>query len=156
MVTGFEDTAAAGVFHISFMNLTDKQVHNLTRRRLPPWWVILDNGSTTHIICTADLVQNIRLASEPINIHSSGGVRRTDKEASMGDVGTVYYDESGIANILSFAKLREEHEITYDCKNDVFTVHLPTRQVQFRRSKRGVYYFDCRVARGDIELLNTV
>ena len=101
--------------------------------------MLLDNCSTTHIINNAELVRNIRMSDDPIRVHSSGGVRRTDYEADMNGIGSVYFDEGFITNSLSFAKIRDQYKIDYDCARDVFIVHLATRLLNFKRRKKGVY-----------------
>ena len=141
--------------HLAFLSLGYQMAH-LGKNRLPPWWVLLDNCSTAHIISNAELVRNIRMSEDPIRVHSSGGVRHTDHEADMTDIGSVYFDAGAIANILSFAKIREHHKINYDCVRDIFIVHFASRIMHFKRSKKGVYYYDCRAGKGEVTLLNTV
>ena len=141
--------------HISFVQLALVAAH-MVRKRLLPWWFLLDSCPMTHIFSNAELVENIQIAMEAIRMHSSRGVCLTTQEANLSDIVTVYYDKNTIANILSFAQVQKHHRITYDDKEDVFTVHLPSRQLHFHRGKKEVYYFDCCTGKREVTLLQTL
>ncbi len=84
---------------------------------------------------------NICPAPYPIAIHSTAGTTYAD---TVGDIPNlpdpVYICESGIANILSFARVRAAGcDIEYDQDRDAFTVRGPTRSLVFKRLRSGLY-----------------
>ena len=46
-------------------------------------------------------------------------------------LGDAWYDESGIANIYSFAKLRAKYEVGYDAHGNKFQVKTPNQDLTF-------------------------
>ena len=55
---------------------------------------------------------------------TNGGEVVTDQKATVPGFGEVWYDTQSIANIFSFAELKDKHCITYDSsKEDAFNIH---------------------------------
>ena len=70
--------------------------------------------------------------------------------------GTVWYHASGIANVLSLAKVKERFRVTFDSnKGNAFIVHKENGATRkFQQSKSGLYYSDMK--KNEILLVNTV
>ena len=64
-------------------------------------------------------------------------------EVKESGVGTVWYHQQGIANILSLAKIKQTHRVTFDSAADnVFHVYNKngSKCSEFKQSKQGLYY----------------
>ena len=53
------------------------------------------------------------------------------KGGNPENIGEAYLHENGKANILSYVKVRDKHNITYNGIQDIFTVHKPYKQIHF-------------------------
>jgi len=76
----------------------------------------------------------------------------------MDGYGPVWYCRGGIANILSLAKVRDMHRVTFDSNNgNEFLVHKSDGQVRrFKQSRRGLYYMDTAESLTGVALVDTV
>ena len=79
---------------------------------MPNTWVLLDNPSTVNVFYNKDLLNNIREVNTKMNIHCNSGVRTTNLVGDQPGYGTVWLDEDGIANILSLAREKRDHEVS--------------------------------------------
>jgi hypothetical protein len=91
-----------------------------------PLYVILDSGSTAHMVRDKELLTNIRPTNKPVAI---GGVEHGGKGIvcrKCGDllsVKQVLLSEKSSANILSLSALKDKgHVVDFDSVNDVFKV----------------------------------
>ena len=50
-----------------------------------------------------------------------------------------------MTNIISYAKVKGKHNITYYDVRDIFTVHKPYKRIYFQRIKRELYYHNCKL-----------
>ena len=77
---------------------------------------------------------------------------------NLNNIGEVYLHKNGLANNLSYVKAKDKHNITYNDVGDIFTVHTPYKRIHFRRSKRGLYYHNCKPngKKRDVTFLKTV
>ena len=104
------------------------------------------------------LLVNIQDADEPINAYLSVGATHFSKAGTLNNIGEVYLHKNGLASILSYVKLRDKHNITYNGLQDIFSVHTPYRRILFQRSKRGMYYhnFKPNGKKNDVTFMHTV
>ena len=104
-------------------------------------YILLDNQSTCHIFKDRHLLSNIHPAERPIAVQSTGGVSYAWEVGYIRNFSDpVWVCDGGIANILSFAKVRDLGcKIDFDSERDVFVVHGPSKKVEFRRLPSGLY-----------------
>jgi hypothetical protein len=114
-----------------------------TQRHVNPNWIILDSGSTGDICCSRKLVSNIRLSSRSLKVHCNAGTTVVKHAAALKNYGTVWFNEEGIANILSMALVKKKFPVRYDStKGDHFVVSKPEKDIIFAASASGFYYHD--------------
>jgi hypothetical protein len=102
-----------------------------------------------------------------MDIHCNAGVRSTNLIGELRGYGTVWYNPTGIANILSLAKATERgYHVTFDSsEGNAFHLHKADGTMPvFKQSPKGLYYINTKESRNDIEndqndvnnLVNTV
>jgi hypothetical protein len=121
------------------------QVSDTTVEKPPPKsinqdYLLLDSQSTVDLFSNPNHVANIRPSNKPIRVHCNKGSKFTTQEADFGSTVT-YFDETGIANVLSLYKLGKKHPITYDSRDrgGVFQVHTPSGVVEFKPTPQGLH-----------------
>jgi hypothetical protein len=63
-------------------------------------WILLDNCSTTDIVCNKKLLSNIRNSNTTFKIHCNAGSKVVDQVGTLCNYVTVWYSKDAIANIL--------------------------------------------------------
>ena len=78
-------------------------MHNATRRVVPLTWILLDNQFTVDLIANPRMLLNIRKvrSKDAIRVHCNSGVKVVDRVGDLPGYGNVWYEPTGIANILS-------------------------------------------------------
>ena len=104
------------------------------------------------------LLANVKDEDEPIDVYPSGGATHCSTAGTRKNIREVYLHQNGLANILSYAKVEDKYNITYDGVRDIFTVNTPYKRIHFRRSKRRIYYHNCKpnVKKRDVTFVHTV
>ena len=104
------------------------------------------------------LLTNIKDTDDPIDVYSSGGAIHCDTNGTIENIGDVYLHKNGLANNLSYAKVWDKHQITYNGIGEFFTVHNPYKRIYFMKSKRGMYYQNCNPngKKGKVTFVQTV
>ena len=82
--------------------------------------------------------------------HSNDGVSRTNQKANYGEFPgclETWFQEKGLANIISFHQLEKKHSITHVHELKTFIVHTKGLNVEggmvlFKRSPEGFPYVD--------------
>ena len=105
-----------------------------------------------------ELLANIKDTDKPINVYLSGGATHFSTERTLNNIGEVYLHKNELKKNLSYAKLRDKHNITYDDMRDIFTVHTTYKRINFQGRKMGIYYPNCKPNRKnrDITFVHTV
>jgi hypothetical protein len=126
-----------------------------TQRHVNPNWILLDMGSTSDICCNRKLVSSICLSSGSLKAHCNAGTKVVRYVATLRSYGTVWFNEDGIANILSMSLVKKKFPVRYDsASGDQFIVSKPDKDVIFSASSSGLYYHD--TTNRAVVLVNTV
>jgi hypothetical protein len=90
---------------------------------------------------------------------TNAGTRTTKKIAKVPGYGTVWYDETAIANIFGLSELKKKHRVTYDSeKEDAFIVHMNNDTLKFECNPEGLYTYKVsnEYLKKQSHLINTV
>jgi hypothetical protein len=120
-----------------------------------PNWILLDTGSTSDILCNRKLFTDIHLSCGSLKVHCNAGTKVVQHVAILRNYGNVWFNEYGIANILSMSLVRKKSPVRYDSvAGDQFIVSKIDKDVIFSASHSGLYYHD--TTNREVVLVNTV
>lgn len=95
--------------------------------------VLLDNqSSSSSVYCNKDLVANIKPSTRALEILTNTGSTEASHRATVGPFGKVWHNPNGIANILSFAEVKDHKDckLKHDDTADEFRVkHSPAGKI---------------------------
>jgi hypothetical protein len=108
-------------------------VNNATQAQgLLPTEILLDNAANISVM-TPRLLKSVRPAGKKIRVKGVGGVQMVVEHiGNLEGFFEVYACNEARANILSFAAVEDMYEVTYS-RGEGFTVHMPERDIVFRR-----------------------
>jgi hypothetical protein len=73
-------------------------------------------------------------------VHCNAGTKVIKHVATLRNYGTVWFNEEGIANILSMALVKKKVSVMYDStKGDHLIVSKPEKEIVFAASASGLY-----------------
>jgi hypothetical protein len=86
--------------------------------------ILMDNRSRLSLFGNLDMVTNIRHQSKTaLELATSAGTKTTKQVDNIPGFGTVWYDETTIANIFGLSDSKQRHRVTFDSeKEDAFIV----------------------------------
>jgi len=117
-------------------------------KKVPNTWVLLDNQSTIYVFYNKDLLENIREVNTQMNIHCNAGISTTNLVGDLPGYGTVWFYEEGIANILSLARVKIDHEVSFNSeKGNCFKVSRKNKSggtLFFKQAESGLNYTNIR------------
>ena len=142
-----EDVDEFGLgFHINGIESSRPSEIILANRNLiPDTWILLDSQSTVDIFRNKNLLKEVKKVDEGrgVRCFCNSGYQDTHEEGTLAGYGKVWYNDSFLANILSFAKVSDKYRITIDTKKEqAFIVHVGGFRMKFIRSDMGLYYHD--------------
>ena len=107
--------------------------------------IILDTGSTIPAtFMNPELITDIHCSKKPLKMSTNAGTKTIALKGTVPGFGEAWYDNSMMANIYSFAALKDKVlKVTYDStKEDAFLVHTQNNGVvKFERMHNGLYGF---------------
>ena len=102
--------------------------------------ILLDSDSTTTIFCNKKYVSNIRNSNETLILNTNGGTLTATQICDIPFLGTHWYNEDAMTNIISLADMTKKYRVTMDSfKDKAIYVHLPQKVVKFPQLKGGLY-----------------
>ena len=102
--------------------------------------VLLDSDSTNTIFCNRDHVENMKKAKIPLEIQTNGRTLTLTQTCKIPFLGTHWFVEGAITNIISLADLSKNYRVTMDTANEkTMIVHLKDRHVKFSQMPGGLY-----------------
>jgi hypothetical protein len=89
------------------------------------------------------MVTDIRESKTTLELATNAGTKTTKQVAEVPGFGTVWYEETAIANIFGLSDLKKKHRITFDSKKeDAFIVHIDKGNMKFKCNPKGLYTFE--------------
>jgi hypothetical protein len=103
--------------------------------------LVIDTGATFSSMKNKDLLAGVYGVEKPIKMCTNTGTRIVSERGEMlGMKCDPWLDKDSMANIISFAELKDQYRITYDSKKaDSFFCHMNDGIVEFGRTKEGLY-----------------
>ena len=85
-------------------------MHNNSGQVVPLTWLLLDSQSTVDLIANPIILLNIRKVQsvDAIRVHCNSGFKVVDIVDDLPGYGTVWYEPTGIANIMSMSRATEK------------------------------------------------
>ena len=110
---------------------------------IPSSWLLLDNQSTVDVFANGNLLEDIHEVDDELVISSNGGTSMTWWMGTLAGYGDVWYDPSGITNIVSLAQVVKKYHVSYNSTDNVFIMTKPDGTVyRFTQAPSGLYYYD--------------
>ena len=105
--------------------------------------MLLDICSTVNVFSNPELLTNIRPANKKMRIHCQSGSVTTHLVGEYRDYPEpVWYTPTGIANVLSLAKVKGHYRMRYDSAdiNAGFDILQPGGTRRFHEPSSGLFY----------------
>jgi hypothetical protein len=128
-----------------YMLTQDSQNSDLVRYEgIPRNWVLLDSQSTISVFNNPNMVTNIRSSPQSVCARTNGGHQTSNQIADFTNLGTVWFNESSIANILSLSEVRKVCRVTMDtsAEGEMIIYRTNGTKMKFSEHKNGLYYYE--------------
>ena len=105
-----------------FEGNTPVAMQNAIGRAVHLIWILLDSQSTVDLIVNPRMLLNIRKmrSEDDIRVHCNSGVKIVDRAGDLPGYGTVWYEQTGIANILSMSRATKKFWVIFDSEGGNF------------------------------------
>jgi len=77
-------------------------------------WILLDTQSTVSVFNNMQYLTNIRESKETLRAITNGGYQDSHMVGEFPNLGTMWYNQHSIANILSMQEVRRVCRVTMD------------------------------------------
>eukprot|EP00957_Ditylum_brightwellii_P043089 3264027-Ditylum_brightwellii.AAC.2 len=113
-----EDEGYESGHHKKFIYLTSKH------KRVSRDWLLLDNQSTTNIMCNHKYVKNIQQVNKTLTRNYFKHSTKTNYICNVPGYGTSWFHKNRMENVLSLSKVKNCHCIMYNLEGeDKFIAH---------------------------------
>ena len=121
------------------MTQTDKRKYSSINNE----WILLDTQSTVSVFNNMQYLTNIRESKETLHAITNGGYQDSHMVGEFPNLGTVWYNQHSIANILSIKEVRRVCRVTMDSSIEpTLCVHrLDGSIMKFKEQESGLYVF---------------
>ena len=106
--------------------------------------VIIDSASTSDIISNKSMLQEIHRADKPLHVNTLNGITTIEQKGYLGEYPIpVWYNPSGMVNILSLYHVTQFYHVTMNTKKEnCIVVHMADGGFRkFHPSGKGLYRY---------------
>ena len=98
-------------------------MHNATGRAVPLTWLLLNIQSTVELIANPIMLLNTRKVQieEAIRVHCNSRVKVVDRVGYLPGYKNIWYEPTGIANILSMSRAAKKFRVIFDSEGGNFS-----------------------------------
>jgi hypothetical protein len=125
-------------YHFTF---TQKQAKPAS---IPNTWILLDSQSTVSVFNNSQFLHNIRASTHSLKVSTNGGTQVSTQIGDIMNFGTVWYNPSSLANILSLAEVRRKCRCVMDTAVEA-AIHVHKKDgtiMSFKEFENGLYFYD--------------
>ena len=160
----YDDDAEHELQLLSIGGISDSDEHGICllqkRGTLDPDKFYLDTCATYSSCINQEYLRDMKEMKKGLHGHCNAGTTFTNKRGYFGSL-KMWYNPTGIANLISFDQLEQLYDITYCTRGTkkAFIVHTPDGDVSFQRDSMGLPYIDAKdmlSSKGGICLINTI
>ena len=112
-------------------------------KSLPQRWILLDSCSSANLISDRALLHNVHQAARPLVVHCNAGTVTLTEQGYFGSYPEpVWYNPSGLANIMSLNNISKYYQLTMDTMSDAaILLHKSNgSNMRFVPSGKGLYH----------------
>ena len=111
---------------------------------IDPAWILLDSQSTISVFNNPSMLTDIKHSGHTLRALTNGGHQDSVMTGVFPNLGTVWFNPSSIANILSLAEVRKVCRVTLDTSAEpALCVHRRNGSImKFVEHASGLYVFD--------------
>ena len=126
---------------------------------LPQRWILLDSCSSANLISDKTLLHSVHQAARPLTVHCNAGSMTLTEQGYFGSYPEpVWYNPSGLANIMSLSNVSKYYQVTMDTLSDAaILLHKSDgSSMRFIPSGKGLYHHALRDEADAWVMINTV
>jgi hypothetical protein len=95
------------------------------------------------MFCNEKYVSNVRKTNKVLKIGTNVGPMISNMICNLTLLGTVWYNENSISNMISLSDMKRRCKVTMDSSKDkALLIYLPDKIVCFQEMSNGLYALD--------------